>query len=383
MASPRLRALVLAAGRGERLRPLTDVLPKPLLPAAGTEVAGWTLSRLAAAGCEAAALNLHHLGGAIRERFGDSWHGMPLTWSEEPDPLGTLGAVGPLADFLGEADLALIINGDSLCAWPVRALVRRHAASGAAATLLFARRAARDRFGGGVAVAGGRVVSFGPLPAPPAGAAGTGAGRAAAGERIHRRVFAGAQVLSPELLRRAAALAAERGACDTVRDLYIPLLAEGGHLAAVVTGRRWHDLGTADRYLEAALDCARGSWPLRLWRRSWTAPGARVERGAKLRAAAVERGATVERGARVERSLVMPGSRITRGCRLIEAIVGPGVTLPAGTRVERRLVTAAREGVPPAPDESRVGGLVYTPFDRGAAARRAAEAAAGPGKAER
>jgi mannose-1-phosphate guanylyltransferase len=372
MASLRLRALVLAAGRGERLRPLTDVVPKPLLPAAGTEVAGHTLARLAAAGCEAAALNLHHLGGAVRDRLGDSWHGMPLTWSEEPAPLGTLGALGPLADFLAVADLVLVINGDSLCAWPIRPLVRRHVASGAAATLLFARRADPARFGGGVAVAGRRVISFGPppSPAPSGGAPRGGPGRESiAGEQVRRRVFAGAQALSPDLLLRAAAVAAERGACDIVRDLYAPLLAEGDHLAALVTGRRWHDLGTSGRYLDAALDAARGRFPVRLWRRSWTAPGARVERGTKLSAAAVEAGATIEAGARLERTVVMPGARVAAGCRLVEAIVGPGVALPAGTHVERRLVTVAREGVAPAPDESRVGGLVYTPFDRGAQAR--------------
>ncbi len=154
-----------------------------------------------------------------------------------------------------------------------------------------------------------------------------------------------------------------------MRDLYAPLLAEGGRLAALVTGRRWHDLGTSDRYLAAALDAARGRFPARLWRRSWSAPDARIERGAKLRGAVVEAGAAVEVGARLERAVVMAGARVAAGCRLIEAIVGPGVALPAGTRVERRLVTAAREGVPPAPDESRVGGLVYTPFDRGALVR--------------
>jgi hypothetical protein len=120
----RFRALVLAAGRGERLRPLTDRLPKPLLPVAGQPVAAHTLARLAAAGCEAAAINLHHQGELIRKRFGGRFGAMPLTYSEEPERLGTLGALWPLRDFLAAAELVVVINGDSLCRWPVKTLLR-------------------------------------------------------------------------------------------------------------------------------------------------------------------------------------------------------------------------------------------------------------------
>ena len=84
MQARRIRALVLAAGLGTRLRPLTTLTPKPLLPVRGVPVLGHTLAQLAAAGCEAAAVNLHYLGDKIREHFGDSYAGMPLTWSEEP-----------------------------------------------------------------------------------------------------------------------------------------------------------------------------------------------------------------------------------------------------------------------------------------------------------
>jgi len=364
--SLRLRALVLAAGRGERLRPLTDVVPKALLPVVGTPVAGHTLSRLAAAGCEAAAINLHHLGGAIRARFGDSFDGMPLVYSEEPELLGTLGALGPLRGFFAAADLVVVINGDSLCRWPVQRLVRRHLASRAAATLLFARRADPRRFGGGVAVGpGGRVLSFAPGPA------------GGDGEKVRRWVFAGAQVLSPELLERIGP-----GRAETVRDLYAPLLAAGERLQAVPTRRLWHDLGTPGRYLEAVLDWGRGGLPERLWRRSWTSPGAAVERGAALSRAVVEAAAQVAAGARLERTVLLPGALVAADCWLRDTVVGPGAALPPGTRVERRVVTAAREGVAPAADESRVGALVYTPFERARAAA-AGGAASGSSKAGR
>jgi NDP-sugar pyrophosphorylase family protein len=336
---PRLRALVLAAGRGERLRPLTDFLPKPLLPVVGEPVAGRTLARLRAAGCEAAALNLHHLGEAIRLRLGDEARGLPLVYSPEAQLLGTLGALVPLRDFLARAELVLVVNGDSLCRWPLGRLVRRHLRRGADATLLLARRADPERFGGGVGVdRRGRVVSL---------RRGDGGGPVA-----RRRVFAGAQVLSPRLLERLS------GPGDLVTGLYAPLLAAGGRLESVETGRRWHDLGTPRRYLDAALDWGRVGW-----RGSWVAAGAALERGARVRRSVLESGSRVERGSRVEESLLLPGAAVGRGGGAWRSILGPGAVLPPGTRVERRLVTVARAGVAPGLDDSVVGGLVYTRLD--------------------
>src|SRR3954452_20908687 len=105
MQGRRIRAVVLAAGLGTRLRPLTSLTPKPLLPVRGVPILGHALARLAAAGCQAAAIHLPYPGGQVRQRFGASHLGLPLTWSEEPEILGTLGALHPLKDFLAPADL--------------------------------------------------------------------------------------------------------------------------------------------------------------------------------------------------------------------------------------------------------------------------------------
>nr|HRC87119.1 nucleotidyltransferase family protein [Thermoanaerobaculia bacterium] len=161
MAAPPLRALVLAAGLGTRLRPLTASCPKPLLPVAGTPLLAHTLARLAEVGCEAVAINLHHLGEAIRGHFGDRFCGMELRYSPEPEILGTLGALGPLREFLGAAPSFLVINGDSLCDWPLAELLEAHGRAGTLATLLVSSRAEPSSFGGGIGLGeGGRVVRF-------------------------------------------------------------------------------------------------------------------------------------------------------------------------------------------------------------------------------
>ena len=312
----RLRALVLAAGRGERLRPLSAAIPKPLLPVAGRPLAAWTLERLREAGVEAAALNLHHLGDRIRERFGDSFRGMPLVYSEERELLGTGGAIPPLAGFLADCDLALVVNGDSLCRWPIRELVAAHRKGGAAATVLVHRGLEPRPFGGGAALASdprfgrghSRVLAFRP------------GSLAWAAARRHA-VFAGAQAIEPALLARLP-----DGPSDLVDALYHPLIADGATIRAIETARLWHDLGTPRRYLEGAL-----AWGLGGTRRGWRGvKGAEVAATARLRRTLVESGSRVESAAELLECLVLPGASCGAEVRLERSIVGPGATVPAG-----------------------------------------------------
>jgi len=347
MQGRRIRALVLAAGLGTRLRPLTSYTPKPLLPVRGVSILGHTLAQLAAFGCEAAAVNLHYLGDQIRQRFGDSHAGMPLTWSEEPEILGTLGALHPLREFLAAADLILLLNGDSLCRWPLRKLIRRHLASGARSTLLLTSRPDPASFGGGVGIdRAGRILSF--WPEDPA-----------RGEVARRHVFAGAHVFSPDLLSQVGP-----GRSDIVRQLYVPMLDAGERIESVVGSGSWHDLGTPQRFLEAVLEWSRADWPERLWRRSWISQEASLGTAAKVRRSSVEPGARVGEGARVERSVLLPGAHIGKGSVVREAIVGFGASVPPGTWVERRIIMPQLPGFAAGLDDSVVGGAVYTPFGR-------------------
>lgn len=360
----KLRALVLAAGLGTRLRPLTESVPKPLLPIAGRPVLAWTLDRLKALGCEAAAINLHHEGEQIRRCFGDRFAGMPLVYSEEESLLGTLGALVPLRGFLASADLLLVINGDSLCWWPLKGMVRRHLAADAEATLLLATRADPARYGGGVGIdRRGRVLSLFD-------------GDEVRGEVEQRFVFAGAHVLSPALLHRH-----REGPGDIISDLYLPLLGEGARIRAVVSGRRWHDLGTPRRYLEGALDWGRGPWPGRLWRRRWISREAQVDGRSRLAHCVVEAGARVEGDTRLERVLLLPGCRVGRGSMIKGAILGFGAEVPAGSWVERRLITRRGAGFQPGEGVSLVGGMIYTPMGDGSAPAEAIKGRRGGGKA--
>lgn len=112
-----MRAMILAAGRGERMRPLTDTLPKPLIPVAGKPLIQWHLEKLAAAGITNIVINHAWLGALIEDALGDGrqW-GVSLQYSVEPVALETAGGIATALPLLGTEPF-LVINGDIWCDW--------------------------------------------------------------------------------------------------------------------------------------------------------------------------------------------------------------------------------------------------------------------------
>jgi N-acetyl-alpha-D-muramate 1-phosphate uridylyltransferase len=117
-----MRTMILAAGRGERMRPLTDTCPKPLLPAGGLPLIGWHLRRLAGAGLRDVVINHAWLGEQIERTLGDGsdW-GLSIRYSPEAQALETAGGIAHALPLLGDEPF-LVINGDIWCDWnPARA----------------------------------------------------------------------------------------------------------------------------------------------------------------------------------------------------------------------------------------------------------------------
>ena len=110
-----MKAMILAAGRGERLQPLTRELPKALVPAGGKPLIAWHLEHLAASGCREAVVNLSHLGERIAHALGDGerW-GLRIAYSREAEPLETAGGIAQALPLLGEEPF-LLVNADIWC----------------------------------------------------------------------------------------------------------------------------------------------------------------------------------------------------------------------------------------------------------------------------
>lgn len=309
-----MRALVLAAGLGTRLRPLTDYLPKPLLPVPAPgglvgSVAGATLEALARAGCEAAALNTHHLAEQIVAGFGRQQFGMPLVYSHERQIQGTLGALHPLRRFLGGGpdDAFLLINGDSLCDWPLAELIEHHRRTGADATLLTLASPPDQRLGGGLGLGpDGRVVQLRQMPA--------------AGEVTRRRDFAGCHVISRELLQEVP-----EGEGDILAGLYQRVLERGGKIETVEHRGPWHDLGDPGRYLAALGE-------------GGISPLAEILQDVEIKGSVVDREARIGNGVKLENCVVCQGARIGGHARLERVIIAPGARVIAGKRLEEGIL---------------------------------------------
>ena len=212
--------MILAAGRGERLRPLTDSTPKALVPAGGKPLIAWHLERLAACGCREAVINVSHLGQRIVERLGDgSRFGLRIAYSQEPEPLETAGGIAHARPLLGEAPF-LLVNADVYCEIDFSRLLSLSLAGRLAHLVLVPNPA--HRAGGDFSLAGDTV--------------GNGEGA--------RYTYAGIAVMSPALVD---------GIRAGEKAPLAPLLrsaADRGRLSGEVHQGIWQDVGTRERLAE-------------------------------------------------------------------------------------------------------------------------------------
>ena len=309
-----MKAMVLAAGLGLRMRPLTLLRAKPVLPVLNRPLLHWTLRRLAAAGVREVMVNLHHLPETVTAALGAGRGlGLRIHYAREVRILGTGGGPRAVRDFFGR-DAFLLVNGDVLFDLDLRRLCERHRRSGACATLALRPNPDPHAYSPVVTDRRGRILSIANRPRPAAGTVS---------------LFASVHVLQPELLDRLP-----EGVSDNVRDLYIPLLAEGAHLIGVRARGACYDLGRPSLYRDAQLRLLPRSRPL-------VGNGAQVARGARVGRTVVGQGARVLPGVRVFGSVFWEGAVVEAGARVSWAILAQGARVRSGERAERVVVLPA------------------------------------------
>jgi len=215
-----MRAMLLAAGRGERLRPLTDAVPKALVEAGGKPLLAWHLERLARAGFREAVINVSHLGGRIIERIGDGARfGLRVQYSREHERLETAGGIANALALLGREPF-LLVNADVYCEYD------------------FARLRSVELHG--------RLAHLVLVPNPPHRPAGDfSLARGAVGdEPAPRYTYAGVAVMAPALVQPVK---------PGEKAPLAPLLydaARRGLLGGELYEGLWQDVGTVERLAE-------------------------------------------------------------------------------------------------------------------------------------
>ncbi len=241
-----MKAMVFAAGRGERLRPLTESVPKALVPVAGRPMIEYPLLLLRHYGIREIIINLHHLGEQIEAYLGDGKRlGIDVIYSKEPELLDTGGGLLKAKPFL-ERETFIVINTDVMIDLPLAESIAFHKETAATATLVLRPDPDADRFGSMEIDSEGRIYRFlnakKQLDIPVSG---------------RKLMFTGVQILEPRIFdyMNTEQVGKKFG---TTKDTYPQMFVHGERLYGFCFNGFWQDLGTPDRIREAEESLAQG-----------------------------------------------------------------------------------------------------------------------------
>lgn len=330
-----MQALILVGGEGTRLRPLTSTVPKPVVPLVDRPFIAYMLEWLRRHGVDDVIMSCGFLATSVRNVLGDgSAYGLRLRFVEEPEPLGTGGALKYAEQFLDER--FLMLNGDTLTDIDLTAQIAQHEETGASGTLALVPVSDPSSYGL-VRLNDDRTVKgFLEKPSP---------------DQIDTNLIsAGAYVLE-----RAAVLdlIPPDQNVSIEREVWPRLVGNGLHGYAAEA--YWMDIGTPQRYLQGTFDILEGNVASAVQDRmagnflavsdqaqadGRVVPPAVIERGANIAAGAhvgslvvLADGVQVGANTSIERSVVLHGTEIGADCRLRDCIVAGGVRIGDGCEI--------------------------------------------------
>ena len=340
-----MKAIIMAGGEGQRLRPLTCTMPKPLAPLLNRPIVDYALDNLKKHGFSEAGFTLGYMAEAIKTHVGsgEKW-GMKCSFFDPGRDLGTAGSVRFALDTAGADETVLILSGDGLTDIDLTALVRAHEKSGAAATVALTRVDEPSEYGVAVTDENGFIGRFIEKP-----------------ERSC--VFSDYANMGIYVLEKAALALIPKGVpFDFSKDLFPLMMERGLKLFGFKSEGYWCDIGNFDQYRRAQMDMLDGRIAFETTAECengvWIEPNARIASGAKLlppcyigSGALIEDGAVigahtvigsgtaVECGASLKRSITLENAHIGARSELREAVVcekawiGRGAKLFSGSIV--------------------------------------------------
>jgi mannose-1-phosphate guanylyltransferase len=308
-----MNAFVLAAGFGTRLQPLTDTMPKPLVPVLNVPSLCYSLFLLKEAGIRKAIINIHHHTESLRRFFGQHDFGsLEIVLSEEREILGTGGGLKKCESLLDDGDFVLI-NSDIISDMNLRALIETHRRSGCGGTLSLYKTPLAAQIGH-IGVRNGRVLDF-------RNRRDTGLGSSF--------IYTGTAVFTPEIFRH---LKTEYS--GIVETGFLGLVDNEG-LAFFEHRGLWQDIGTLPNFYRTNLDdnlrilqlAERMKHEISLFPRM-VSENASINLDARVSNSVIGAGCTIADGAVVDHSVLLPGKTVESGEVIRNAIAAPGVRIP-------------------------------------------------------
>jgi NDP-sugar pyrophosphorylase family protein len=319
-----MKAMILAAGFGTRLWPLTIGRTKPAIPFLNRPLIAFTLDYLKQYGFDEVIINLHHEPESVRAQLGDgSQFGVRIHYSvEEPEILGTSGALDRVREQLDQ-ETFILVNGKIITDIDLHAALQTHRERRALATLVLRPNAKRERFSEIQLSAAGHLEKFGGFPQP-----------LLPSSQPAPLMFTGIHILEPQIFEYIP-----RGVfSDSVRDVYPKAMADGqiitGHIAE---NSSWYELSTLERYWAISQEFLRRT-------------GQNV---------ALDEGCVLDPTAQVSHSILWKRVRVEAGAQLTDCVIGDDVTIPANSRFHRAaIVRAALAADAPASEKANPGSVV-------------------------
>ncbi len=317
--------MILAAGFGTRLWPLTIGRTKPAIPFLNRPLIAYTIEYLRSYGIKDLIINLHHEPESVREQIGDgARYGVKINYSiEEPEILGTSGALDRVRPLL-ESETFLVINGKIITNIDLAAALTTHQQRKALATLVLRPNTQYEHFSEVKINDQGNIVEFGGFPSHI---------QAADPEARAPLMFTGIHIMEPGIFDYIP----RNVVSDSVRDVYPKAIAAGETIAAHLAEGEWKELSTLGRYLSVSLEFLRR------------------QGGSFL----TGEGCVIEPGAQVIDSILWRRVRVERGARLRECIVGDEVIIPAGADFRHAAIVPAQlAAASPRPERAIPGEVV-------------------------
>lgn len=303
-----MKAMILAAGLGTRLWPLTEDRTKPAVPFLNKPLVAYAVEFVRRFGIRNIIVNLHHCPESVRDALGDgSAFDTSIQYSFESEILGTGGAIDKVRCLL-EDDEFVVVNGKIVTDIDLGAAIDQHRRRDALATLVVLPNARRERFSTVDCDHTGAILGFGGYPKPLA--------PGETGQDVPAPLmFTGIQVLSPRVFEYVP-----RGVFShTTTDVYPPAIRAGERVQAFVASGTWREMSTVERYLGESLACMR-------------------DRGENYVAGG---GCEIASDAVVEQSVLWRDVRVESGAVVRRSVLGDGVVIPRGMHVEQSVVVRA------------------------------------------
>ena len=314
-----MKGLILAGGKGTRLRPLTLNMPKPVVPVANRPFLLYQLDLMKSVGIEEIILSLSYQPRKIEDLLKDGADfDVLVRYAVEGTPLGTAGAVKNAEEWIDSP--LVVFNGDVLTSLDLASVIETHRTTGAVATIVLTPVEDPTAYGLVETDESGRIERFLEKPS--------------ADEVTCNTINAGTYILEPSVLEHIP----PGQPFSFERDLFPALLERGERLTGIVSDRYWIDIGTPAKYLEVHRDLLNGKYtspdvPLP-YRTEGTPPAGAFVDGVSIVAPDV----VMREGVRIESSVIGSNCKIDAGAHIVDSVVWSNNTIDADARISGSLI---------------------------------------------